>query len=51
MWLEPGAYDLSVSSKDHEPFHRRIYVLSGRSLKIAAKLNPQRTTEAPEAKP
>jgi hypothetical protein len=51
MWLEPGAYDLSVSSKDHVPFHRRIYVLSGRSLKIAAKLNPRNTAEAPEAKP
>jgi hypothetical protein len=51
MWLEPGAYDLSVSSKDHVPFHRRIYVLSGRSLKIAAKLNPQKMVEAPEAKP
>jgi hypothetical protein len=51
MWLEPGAYDLSVSSKDHVSFHRRIYVLSGKSLKIAAKLNPRNTAEAPEAKP
>jgi hypothetical protein len=51
MWLEPGAYELSVSSKDHVSFHRRIYVLSGRSLKIAVKLNPRNAAEATEAKP
>ncbi len=51
MWLEPGAYDLSVSSKNHVPFHRRIYVLSGRSLKIPATLNPRNTAEGPKVKP
>lgn len=45
MWLDPGAYDLSVSTPGGTPFHERIYVLSGKSLKIAAKL-PQ-----PETKP
>lgn len=38
MWLEPGAYDLSLSTKDGQAFHQRIYVLSGKSLKINAKL-------------
>jgi len=38
MWLEPGAYDLSVSAGGREEFHKRIYVLSGKSLKITAKL-------------
>lgn len=38
MWLDPGAYDLTVSSKDRESFHQRIYILSGKSLKITAKL-------------
>ncbi len=39
MWLEPGAYDLSVSTSDSSSFHQRIYVLSGKTLKIAAKLS------------
>jgi hypothetical protein len=38
MWLEPGAYDLSVAAIGREDFHQRIYVLSGKSLKITAKL-------------
>ena len=38
MWLEPGAYDLSVSAPGHEVFRQRIYVLSGKSLKITARL-------------
>jgi hypothetical protein len=37
MWLAPGAYDLTVSAIDGSMFHQRIYVLSGRSLKIKAK--------------
>jgi hypothetical protein len=40
IWLEPGAYELSILSKDSTAFRRRIYVLSGRSLKITAKLDP-----------
>jgi len=38
IWLEPGAYDLSVSAPGHEAFRQRIYVLSGKSLKITARL-------------
>jgi hypothetical protein len=51
MWLEPGAYDLSILSKDGGAFRRRIYVLSGRSLKIAAKLDPVNPRETKESKP
>jgi hypothetical protein len=50
VWLEPGAYDLSVLSKSGS-YRRRIYVLSGRSLKIAAKLDPQNPRETKESKP
>ena len=50
MWLEPGAYDLSVLSKDGAAYRRRIYVLSGRSLKIAAKLESP-PPETKESKP
>jgi hypothetical protein len=42
MWLDSGAYDLSVSAPGREPFHQRIYVLSGKSLKIDAKLGPEK---------
>ena len=40
IWLEPGAYDLSLSAAGREPFQQRIYVLSGKSVKISAKLVP-----------
>jgi PEGA domain len=38
LWLDPGAYDLTVSAAGREPFHQRLYVLSGKSLKITARL-------------
>jgi hypothetical protein len=50
MWLDPGAYDLSVLSKDGAAYRRRIYVLSGRSLKIAARLESS-PREKKESKP
>jgi hypothetical protein len=37
IWLDPGAYDLTVANADGSMFHQRIYVLSGKSLKIKAK--------------
>jgi hypothetical protein len=51
MWLEPGAYELSVLSKNRTAYRRRIYVLSGRSLKIAAKLDSLNSGDATESKP
>jgi hypothetical protein len=51
MWLEPGAYELSILSKGLTAFRRRIYVLSGRPLKIAAKLDSVNPGEATESKP
>ncbi len=47
LWLDPGAYDLTVSSPGCAPFHQRVYVLSGKSLKITAKLNPEDLKEKP----
>jgi hypothetical protein len=38
MWLDPGAYDLSLAASGGKVFHQRIYVLSGKSLRITAKL-------------
>lgn len=45
MWLSPGAYDLTVSMPGGTPFHERIYVLSGKSLKIKHSLLPQNIQE------
>jgi hypothetical protein len=38
LWLDPGAYDLTVSAAGRESFHQRVYVLSGKSLTITASL-------------
>jgi hypothetical protein len=40
MWLEPGAYDLKVQADNFAPFAMRIYILSGKTLKVDAKLAP-----------
>jgi PEGA domain len=40
MWLTPGAYDLAVAIPGGETFQQRIYVLSGKTLKIAASGTP-----------
>jgi hypothetical protein len=47
LWLDPGAYDLTLSADGREDFHERLYVLSGKSLKISAKLDPEQTKETP----
>ena len=41
IWLDPGAYDLSIEARDRAPYRQRIYVLSGKSLKIKARLQAQ----------
>ena len=38
MWLDPGAYNLSVSGPGEQKFEQRIYVISGKTLKIRAQL-------------
>ncbi len=40
MWLDPGAYDLVVTIPGGDNFQQRIYVLSGKTLKIAANQAP-----------
>ena len=45
MWLDPGAYDLSVIAADGSSFQKRIYVLSGKTLKIKAVLAPKHSSE------
>jgi hypothetical protein len=34
MWLRAGAHTITIRAAGYPPFHRRIYVLSGRSLTI-----------------
>lgn len=38
IWLDPGAYDLSIRAAGREPFQQRVYVLTGKTLNISAKL-------------
>jgi hypothetical protein len=42
IWLEPGAYNLKVEAADHAPFTVRLYVLSGKTVKVDANLAPQK---------
>jgi hypothetical protein len=46
IWLEPGAYDLEVKA-GHQRFSQRIYVLSGKSVKIRPTLNSEPGGERP----
>jgi hypothetical protein len=39
MWLEPGAYDLEIR-ENSDIFHKRIYVLSGKTVRIDTGLAP-----------
>lgn len=44
IWLDPGAYNLEVSTSSGQKFEKRIYVLSGKTLKINAQLsNPEKS--------
>jgi PEGA domain len=38
MWLDPGVYSLEVRAPGKAAYTKRIYVLSGKSLRIHAKL-------------
>lgn len=42
IWLEPGAYTLEVKGQGNELFKKRIYVLSGKTVKVNAALAPER---------
>jgi hypothetical protein len=42
IWLEPGAYNLEVKGHLSEPFKMRIYVLSGKTVKVNAASTPER---------
>lgn len=46
MWLDSGAYDLSVSASGRKEFRQRIYILSRKSLKILARLEPEKAPDA-----
>lgn len=50
IWLAPGAYNLTIATADGSAFHERIYVLSGKSVKIKAKLVRETTEAAPQEK-
>ncbi len=37
FWLDPGAYDLTVTTADGRRFQQRVYMLTGKTLKLEAK--------------
>jgi hypothetical protein len=38
MWLDSGAYDIEVRASVGATFRRRVYVLSGKTLKLRSEL-------------
>lgn len=44
MWLDPGAYNISVKASDGRTFQQRVYVLSGKKLELRAELTSQKDT-------
>lgn len=50
MWLDSGVYDLTLSAMGRTAFHQRIYILSGKSLKILARLEPEKAPDAQHEK-
>lgn len=41
FWLDPGAYDLELRIAGQPPLQRRIYVLSGKTLKLDFRKEPR----------
>ena len=50
IWLASGAYDLSLSAKGRKAFHQRIYILSRKSLKVLARLEPEEASDGAREK-
>ena len=38
IWLQPGVYQLRVEAAQQQPFEQKVYVLTGKTLKINADL-------------
>lgn len=47
MYLEPGTYDISISAPGRETYNERVYVLSGKKLKIKLALEAARPVAPP----
>lgn len=51
FWLPPGIYVISVVDGDGNSFERKVYVLSGKTLRLTATLSPPDAEPAPATKP
>lgn len=47
IWLEPGVYELKVTADLHEPFELRVYVLTGKTVKIEVALKEKKEERVP----
>jgi hypothetical protein len=45
FWLDPDVYDLVLSAPDGRRYEQRVYVLTGKTLKIQAKMTKLRERE------
>jgi hypothetical protein len=45
MWLDPGVYDISIKGADGSSFQQRIYVLSGKTVRIKPELKSEYPVE------
>jgi PEGA domain-containing protein len=50
IYLKPGTYTLSVQAQGHETYTEKIYVLSGKTLKIKTTLESENRPPSPEEK-
>lgn len=47
IWLDSGVYDLELRKEGYKPYQKRIYILSGKALKITAGLDREPHEVAP----
>jgi hypothetical protein len=45
FWLEPGVYNLEIKNSADKVYQKRLYVLSGKTLKISPVFSPARKEE------
>jgi hypothetical protein len=48
MWLEPGAYNLELRDPEGQSFQRRIYVLSGKTVRVTPSFTQSDSEPPPQ---
>jgi hypothetical protein len=45
--LQTGVHDLLITAEHRAPFRQRLYILTGRTLRVSSMLEPQRAEDKP----